>query len=120
MNICLLSFLFVDTFNDNYGHLIYNRIFSITYRRSGGLNILGIIIVEICESNLLHTIEAEDLFESEYPEVSVLISDCLSFCGLCRLRPYALVNGRRVKGKDVEDCINKIRQEIEIELATYQ
>ncbi|WP_204438691.1 DUF1450 domain-containing protein [Amphibacillus cookii] len=81
---------------------------------------MGIVIVEICESNLLQTIEAEQLFESEYPEVSVLISDCLSFCGLCRLKPYALVNGHRIKGKDVDDCINKIRQAIEAELTLYQ
>ncbi len=80
---------------------------------------IGIVIVEICESNLLQTIEAEQLFESEYPEVSVLVSDCLSFCGLCRLKPYALVNGRRIKGKDVDDCINNIRQAIETELALY-
>ncbi|WP_026065318.1 DUF1450 domain-containing protein [Amphibacillus jilinensis] len=80
---------------------------------------MGIVIVEICESNLLQTIEAEQLFESEYPEVSVLVSDCLSFCGLCRLKPYALVNGRRIKGKDVDDCINNIRQAIETELALY-
>ncbi|WP_067840810.1 DUF1450 domain-containing protein [Amphibacillus sediminis] len=80
---------------------------------------MGIVIVEICESNLLQTIEAEQLFESEYPEVSVLISECLSFCGLCRLRPYALVNGRRIKGKDVDDCIVNIRKAIEEELTLF-
>ncbi|MBU5595633.1 YuzB family protein [Amphibacillus sp. MSJ-3] len=81
---------------------------------------MGIIIVEICESNLLQTIEAENLFESEYPEVSVLVSECLSFCGLCRFKPFALVNGRRIRGRDIEDCINKIRQAIEEELLKYK
>lgn len=82
--------------------------------------LIGIVVVEICESNLLQTINAENLFESEYPEVAVLVSDCLNFCGLCRLKPYALVNGRRIRGKDVDDCIQKIRQTIEEELAMYQ
>ncbi|WP_170114382.1 DUF1450 domain-containing protein [Streptohalobacillus salinus] len=81
---------------------------------------MGIVIVEICESNLLQTIETEDLFESEYPEVSVISSECLSFCGLCRLRPFALVNGRRIKGKDINDCLTNIRRAIEEELAFYK
>ncbi|MFB1052142.1 DUF1450 domain-containing protein [Paraliobacillus sp. JSM ZJ581] len=81
---------------------------------------MGIVVVEICESNLLQTINAENLFESEYPEVAVLVSDCLNFCGLCRLKPYALVNGKRIRGKDVDDCIQKIRQAIEEELAIYR
>ncbi|PXW88971.1 uncharacterized protein YuzB (UPF0349 family) [Streptohalobacillus salinus] len=81
---------------------------------------IGIVIVEICESNLLQTIETEDLFESEYPEVSVISSECLSFCGLCRLRPFALVNGRRIKGKDINDCLTNIRRAIEEELAFYK
>ena len=81
---------------------------------------IGIVVVEICESNLLQTINAENLFESEYPEVAVLVSDCLNFCGLCRLKPYALVNGKRIRGNDVDDCINKIRLAIEDALAAYQ
>ncbi|WP_176759250.1 DUF1450 domain-containing protein [Pelagirhabdus alkalitolerans] len=80
---------------------------------------MGIVIVEICESNLLQTIEAEQLFESTYPEVSVIVSECLSFCGMCRFRPFALVNNRRIKGKDVDDCIKNINQAIEEELAFY-
>ncbi|WP_245751672.1 DUF1450 domain-containing protein [Amphibacillus marinus] len=92
--------------------------FSIAYKEGRGYN--GIVIVEICESNLLQTIEAEHLFESEYPEVSVLVSDCLSFCGLCRLKPYALVNGRRIKGTDIDECLANIRTAIEEELSIYQ
>lgn len=81
--------------------------------------IIGIIIVDVCESNLLNTIDIEQLLESEYPEVSVLFNECLSFCGLCRLRPFALVNGKRVKGKDINDCIKNIKSAIEEELASY-
>ncbi|MGM0523399.1 MAG: DUF1450 domain-containing protein [Bacillota bacterium] len=80
---------------------------------------MGIIIVEICESNLLSTIETEGLLEDEYPEVSVITSSCLSFCGLCRLRPFAMVNGKRIKGKDVDDALKNIRAAIEEELAFY-
>jgi uncharacterized protein YuzB (UPF0349 family) len=80
---------------------------------------IGIIIVEICESNLLSTIETEGLLEDEYPEVSVITSSCLSFCGLCRLRPFAMVNGKRIKGKDVDDALKNIRAAIEEELAFY-
>ena len=80
---------------------------------------IGIIIVEICESNLLSTIETEGLLEDEYPEVSVITSSCLSFCGLCRLRPFAMVNGKRIKGKDVDDALTNIRAAIEEELAFY-
>lgn len=81
---------------------------------------IGIIIVEICESNLLSTIETEGLLEAEYPEVSVITSSCLSFCGLCRLRPFAIVDGRRIKGKDVTDALNNIRQAIEEALDFYR
>lgn len=81
---------------------------------------IGIIIVEICESNLLSTIETEGLLENEYPEVSVITSSCLSFCGLCRLRPFAMVNGKRIKGKDVDDALTNIRAAIEEELAFYR
>ena len=80
---------------------------------------IGIIIVEICESNLLSTVETEGLLEDEYPEVSVITSSCLSFCGLCRLRPFAMVNGKRIKGKDVDDALINIRAAIEEELAFY-
>ncbi|GEN57595.1 UPF0349 protein [Halolactibacillus alkaliphilus] len=81
---------------------------------------IGIIIVEICESNLLSTIETEGLLEEEYPEVSVITSSCLSYCGLCRLRPFAMVNGRRIKGKDVTDALNNIRQAIDEALDFYR
>ncbi|WP_066185833.1 MULTISPECIES: DUF1450 domain-containing protein [Gracilibacillus] len=81
---------------------------------------MGIVVVEICDSNLMNTLDIEHIIESEYPEVAVLISDCLSFCGLCRLKPYALVNNQRVHGKTPEETLDKIRKAIEEELAFYQ
>lgn len=77
---------------------------------------MGLIIVEICESNLLQTIDPEQLFESEYAEVSVLINECLSMCGMCRSSPFALVNGRRIRGRDVDECVDRVRKAIEEEL----
>ncbi|CAH0120872.1 MULTISPECIES: DUF1450 domain-containing protein [unclassified Paenibacillus] len=79
---------------------------------------LGIVVVEVCDSNLLSALELEDL-ETLYPEVSVLRLDCLSFCGLCRLRPYAIVNGKRVFAKTTEECVERIKQTIESELAAF-
>ncbi|UOQ84581.1 DUF1450 domain-containing protein [Gracilibacillus salinarum] len=81
---------------------------------------MGIVVVEICDSNLMNTFDIETLIESEYPEVAVLISDCLSFCGLCRLKPYTLVNNRRIHGKTPEETLDKIRVAIEEELAVFE
>lgn len=82
--------------------------------------IMGIVVVEICDSNLINALDIEKIIESEYPEVAVLINDCLNFCGLCRLKPYALVNNQRVHGKTPEETLAKIRKAIEEELAIYQ
>ncbi|MDC3418187.1 DUF1450 domain-containing protein [Aquibacillus salsiterrae] len=81
---------------------------------------MGIVVVEICDSNLMNTIDIEAIIESEYPEVAVLINDCLNFCGLCRLKPYAMVNGKRIHAKSPDDCLKKIREAIEEELAFFK
>lgn len=69
---------------------------------------------------MLMRMNLEELLESEYPDVAVLQSDCLSFCGMCAKSPYAIVNGKRIFAKTVAECIEKIRQRIEEELAFYQ
>lgn len=81
---------------------------------------MGIVIVEICDGNLITTIDLEGILEEEYPEVAVLESDCLSLCGLCAIRPYALVNGKRIFAKTMDECVEKIKEKIEEELAIYQ
>ncbi|WP_163539976.1 DUF1450 domain-containing protein [Gracilibacillus sp. YIM 98692] len=81
---------------------------------------MGIVVVEVCDSNLMNTIDIEQIIESEYPEVAVLINDCLNFCGMCRLKPYVMVNGKRVHGKTPEETLEKIRKAIEEELAFYK
>ncbi|KKO53374.1 DUF1450 domain-containing protein [Paenibacillus sp. DMB20] len=79
---------------------------------------MGIVVVEICDSNLMSALDLEHL-EELYPEIAVLRADCMNLCGLCKLRPYALVNGKRVFGKTTEECIENIKAAIESELAIY-
>ncbi|HLS06534.1 MAG TPA: DUF1450 domain-containing protein [Bacillota bacterium] len=81
---------------------------------------MGIVVVEVCDGNVLATVDVEQIIESKYPEVAVLMSDCLTYCGLCRIRPYALVNGKRIVGKSIEECLNNIYKAIEKELAIYE
>ena len=52
---------------------------------------MGIVVVEVCDGNAITTLNIEEIIEAEFPEVAVLMNECLSFCGLCRVRPYALV-----------------------------
>ncbi|MFZ3579180.1 DUF1450 domain-containing protein [Virgibacillus sp. DJP39] len=80
---------------------------------------MGIVIVDVCDGNAITTINIEEIIEKEFPEVSVMMNECLSFCGLCRLKPYALVNGKRIAGNTTEECLDKIREQIKKELAVY-
>lgn len=79
---------------------------------------MGIVVVEVCDSNLLSSVELEQL-EGQYPEIAVLRLDCLNLCGLCRIRPYAMVNGKRVFAKSVDECLEKIKAMIETELSAF-
>lgn len=78
------------------------------------------IIVEICDANTFTTLDVEEVLESEFPEVAVIINQCLSFCGLCRAVPFAIVNNDRIFGKTPEECLDKVRLKIKEELAMYQ
>jgi len=80
---------------------------------------MGIVVVEICDGNAITLLDIESILEEEFPEVAVLMSDCLSFCGMCAVRPYAIVNNKRIYGKSPEECLDKIRQAIREELAQY-
>ncbi|WP_054958264.1 DUF1450 domain-containing protein [Paenibacillus dakarensis] len=79
---------------------------------------MGIVVVEVCDNNVLSALELEDL-EELYPEIAVLRADCMNLCGLCKLRPYALVNNKRVFGKTTEECVEHIKAAIEEELAIF-
>lgn len=80
---------------------------------------MGIVVVDICQANLLATIDIEEILEEEFPEVAVLINDCLSFCGLCARVCFAQVNGKLVHGKTIDECLTNIRAAIKKELAIY-
>ncbi|HFK1549105.1 TPA: DUF1450 domain-containing protein [Bacillus albus] len=81
---------------------------------------IGIVVVEICVSNFINHLDVETIIENEYPEVAVIQNDCLSFCGMCARRPYAMVNGKRIFAKTPEECLELIRNRIEVELALYK
>ena len=83
------------------------------------MNAISVVIVEICENNFITKLDLENILETEYPEVSVLETDCLSFCGMCAASPYAMVNGKRVFAKTPEECLAKIRDVIQQELAFF-
>lgn len=79
---------------------------------------MGIVVVEVCDSNLMSALDLEHL-EELYPEIAVLRADCMNLCGLCKIRPYALVNGKRVFGKTTEECVELIKAAIEQELVVF-
>jgi uncharacterized protein YuzB (UPF0349 family) len=81
---------------------------------------MGIVIIDICDSNWINELDIEAILEKEYPEVAVLRNDCLNFCGMCARSPYAMVNGKRIFAKTPEECLVKIREQIEKELAAFQ
>ncbi|MDT8862608.1 YuzB family protein [Alkalihalobacillus sp. MEB130] len=78
---------------------------------------MGIVVVEICDGSLITEIDVENILETEFPEVAVIESSCLSFCGMCAKRPYAIVNGKRIFAKTTVECLEKIRDNIKEELA---
>lgn len=81
---------------------------------------MGIVIVDVCSANPITSIDIEAMLEKEFPEVAVLMNDCLSSCGLCAVSPFARVNGRIIHGKTVDACLDNIRQAIKKELEIYQ
>jgi uncharacterized protein YuzB (UPF0349 family) len=77
---------------------------------------MGIVVVEICDGSLITELDLEGILEAEYPEVAVIQSSCLSFCGMCARRPYAIVNGKRIFAKTAEECLQLIKEHIDKEL----
>ncbi|HLS22774.1 MAG TPA: DUF1450 domain-containing protein [Pseudogracilibacillus sp.] len=80
---------------------------------------MGIVVVDVCQANKLTTIDIETLLEQEFPEVAVIMNNCLSFCGLCANSYFAQVNGKIVHGKTIDECVDNIREAIRKELAIY-
>ncbi|HLS67117.1 MAG TPA: DUF1450 domain-containing protein [Pseudogracilibacillus sp.] len=80
---------------------------------------MGIVIVDVCSANRLMQLDVEQIIETEFPEVAVIINSCLSFCGLCANSSFAHVNGKLIHGKTPEQCLHNIREQIKKELAVY-
>ncbi len=76
-------------------------------------------IVEVCESNSINT-EALEQFEKDHPETPVMRMECLNHCGLCRARPYVLVNGKIVASRTVSRCLERAAKEIAEIDAAYE
>jgi uncharacterized protein YuzB (UPF0349 family) len=79
---------------------------------------LGIVIVEVCDRNAFVLLQLEQL-EERYPEVSVVLTNCVNMCNLCRARPFALVNGHRVYAETPEQCMRKVEELIRRELEEF-
>jgi len=76
---------------------------------------MGIVIVEVCDYNILSAAELEEVFQRN--DVAVMSYDCMNFCGMCAMGPYAMVNGRRIFWKKrLKNASEKIKAAVEEEL----
>lgn len=72
-------------------------------------------IVEFCQTNLASgTQRVKEQVEKD-PSIDVVEYDCLGFCIECAANPYALVNGKIVRGKTTKELLNNIEKAIEDE-----
>jgi len=46
--------------------------------------------------------------EEEYPDLNIKIKSCVKQCGTCREQPVAVVDKKKVTGKDGDDLYQKI------------
>ncbi len=44
----------------------------------------------------------------EHPDIDAKVKKCLGICGACAEQPVALVDGKKVKGKDGDDLYRRI------------
>jgi len=51
--------------------------------------------------------------KASFPKLDVKIKDCIRKCGPCHQTPFAVVDGKTVRGIDSEDLYAKIVREIE-------
>jgi uncharacterized protein YuzB (UPF0349 family) len=67
--------------------------------------------IKFCKNNFTHGTEdvAAKLVDN-YPELSVVVEDCLGHCGDCAPGPYAIVNDKLIKGKTCEELYEKIEE----------
>lgn len=75
---------------------------------------IGLVLIELCDYNQL---TAEHLKELDArPEVAVMSYDCLNRCGMCSMRPFAMVNGTRIFAETTDACVAKIGHQVDSEL----
>ncbi|UVI31556.1 YuzB family protein [Paenibacillus spongiae] len=79
---------------------------------------LGLVVVEVCIRNAMAKHALEEL-EEEYPEVAIQRTDCLSMCNLCRARPYAMVNQKKIYDESEERCLGKVKEAVEEEIKAF-
>jgi len=79
---------------------------------------LGIVLVEVCDRNGIMLLPLDDI-ERKYPEAAVMKTNCLDDCNLCRVRPFALVNGRRLHAETGEQCMKLIEEAVKEELELF-
>lgn len=54
--------------------------------------------------------------EEEFPELNIKVKSCVKQCGCCRDQPVAVVDKKKVTGKDGDDLYEKIVAMIRQEL----
>ncbi|MBU9713011.1 YuzB family protein [Evansella tamaricis] len=70
-------------------------------------------IIEFCVSNLASGTQAVKEILEKDPNLDVIEYGCLSFCGQCARKKFALVNGEIVTGNTNEELLTNIYQFIE-------
>jgi len=54
--------------------------------------------------------------EEEFPDLNIKVKSCVKQCGCCRDQPVAVVDKKKVTGKDGDDLYTKIVELIRQEL----
>ncbi|MFS0766382.1 DUF1450 domain-containing protein [Peribacillus phoenicis] len=74
------------------------------------------IQIEFCQNNLDRFLNEQTV--ADYgkflanPRIQYKEYECLSECKLCQKTPYAKVNGQIMSGKDSQDLLNKLHDEL--------
>ncbi|MBW4055750.1 MAG: DUF1450 domain-containing protein [Proteobacteria bacterium] len=56
--------------------------------------------------------------EEEFPDLNIKIKDCVKQCSSCREQPVAVVDKKKVTGKDGDDLYLKIIEQIRKDAAS--
>jgi uncharacterized protein YuzB (UPF0349 family) len=56
--------------------------------------------------------------EEEFPDLNIKIKSCVKQCGSCREQPVAVVDKKKVAGKDGDDLYAKIIERIRNDTAS--